>query len=50
MMNLEIFFSDLNPDAQQRLLAFYGYADSKEGNFDLDIMPLCILESNREDD
>lgn len=49
-MSFEIFFSDLNPDAQQRLLAFYGYTAPKEGNFDLDIVPLCTLESNREDD
>lgn len=46
MMYLEIFFSDLNPDAQQRLLEFYGYSDSKDGNLDLDIIPLCILETD----
>lgn len=44
MMYFEIYFSDLNPDAQQRLLTFYGYSDPKDGNFDLDIVPLCILE------
>lgn len=49
-MYLEIFFSDLNPAAQQRVLDFYGYSDPKDGNFDLDIEPLCILESDLEDD
>jgi len=49
-MYLEIFFSDLNPAAQQRVLDFYGYSDPKDGNFDLDIEPLCVLESDQEDD
>ena len=48
--DLEIFFSDLNPAAQQRVLDFYGYSDPKDGNFDLDIEPLCVLESDLEDD
>ena len=43
-------FSDLNQAAQQRVLDFYGYSDPRDGNFDLDIEPLCVLESDLEDD
>lgn len=48
MEELKIFFSDLNEETQQRVLKFYGIADSKEGNFDSDIVPLFILECPEE--
>lgn len=42
MPQLPIMFDDLNEEAQQSVLDFYGYKSSEEGNFD--ISPLCILE------
>jgi hypothetical protein len=40
-----IFFSDLNEDAQKRLLKFEGILCPSENNWDLDILPLAIFES-----
>lgn len=48
MTEFSIYFSDLNADAQKRLLEFYGYSDSEEGNFDFDFAPLCVLNNYEE--
>ncbi len=40
LMEMDIYFSDLNEDAQQRLLDFVGAKDAAEMNWDLDISPL----------
>lgn len=50
MAEFEIYFSDLNEDAQNRLLAFHGYSTPDEGNWDIDVAPLCILTTDEEDE
>ena len=49
MPEFSIYVSDLNEDAQKRLLEFYGYSDPEEGNFDFDFAPLCVLNNYEED-
>ena len=44
MKEFEIYFSDLNEDAQQRLMEAVGITDPKEMNWDMDIVPLAIYE------
>ena len=41
MSQVDIYFSDLNPEAQQRVLSAAGYKDPKEGNWD--VLPLTQL-------
>lgn len=50
MAEFELFFSDLNEDAQKRLLDFYGYREPKDGNWDIDIEPLLVLTKSVEED
>lgn len=38
----EIFFSDLNEDAQKRLLKAVGENDPKEMNWDIDMCPIAM--------
>lgn len=38
----EIFFSDLNDDAQKRLLEAIGETDPKEMNWDIDMCPIAL--------
>ena len=38
----ELYFRDLNEEAQKRLLKFLGISSPEEGN--LDVVPLCVLE------
>jgi hypothetical protein len=38
---VEIFFSDLKPEAQKRLLDSYGMTDPREGNWD--VFPVFVL-------
>ena len=45
----DIFFGS-EPGGSTASAGFYGYSDPKDGNFDLDIEPLCVLESDLEDD
>jgi len=47
---MNIYFSDLNKDAQQRLLAEAGINDPKEANWDMDIVPLATINANGLDD
>lgn len=42
MKKFEVYFSDLNKDAQKRLMELVKIEDSKEMNWD--IYPLTILE------
>ena len=37
----DIYFSDLNEDAQKRLLEAVGVSSPKEMNWDMDIVPMC---------
>ena len=37
----EIYFSDLNEEAQKRLLEAVGVTDPAEMNWDIDILPLA---------
>ena len=41
MEDFPIYFSDLNEDAQKRLLEFVGESDPKEMNWDIDMCPLA---------
>lgn len=38
---MNIYFSDLNKDAQARLMKEAGIGDPKEANWDVDIVPLA---------
>lgn len=49
MKEFEIYFSDLNEDAQQRLMETVGITDPKEMNWDIDISPLAIYEFEEDD-
>lgn len=40
---VEIFFSDLQPEAQKRVLEAAGISDPKEANWDLDIVPVATV-------
>jgi hypothetical protein len=42
-VTLELYFSDLDPDAQQMYLDFQGLKSPKDGNLDLDIVPIHLL-------
>lgn len=42
MNSIEIYFSDLNEEAQKEVLKLYGIKKVEDGN--LDIIPLCVLE------
>lgn len=43
MEEFNIFFSDLTPEAQKRLLDYVGASDSKEMNWDMDILPIATF-------
>lgn len=44
MKTLEIYFSDLTEEAQQRALEAAGITDPKEANWDMDTIPLAIVD------
>lgn len=46
--DFEIYFSDLNEDAQKRLLEFVGAKSASEMNWDMDILPIATYYSERE--
>ena len=50
MGEFEIYFSDLNEDAQQRLLEAVGAKSAKDMNWDMDWCPIAIYEFNPDDD
>jgi len=41
MEDLEIYFSDLTPEAQKKVLEFYRISSPEEAN--LDVMPLAVI-------
>ena len=43
---MEIYFSDLNEEAQKELLKLYGIKTPQEGNFD--VVPLFVLVEPEE--
>ena len=47
---VEIFFSDLNEKGQKKILDACGYSDPSEGNYDIDMCPLTILEFEEDSD
>ena len=48
-MSIDFYFSDLTPAAQERFLKAQGISDPKEGNFDLDLIPLFTVEDVGEE-
>lgn len=46
----KIFFSDLNEDAQKRLLDYVGAKDASECNWDMDIVPLTEFFVEKDDE
>lgn len=48
MSLFEIYFGDLNEDAQKRYLEFEGVGDPAELN--AEYSPICILERSDDDD
>lgn len=49
-MSVDFYYSDLRPEAQQRFLKAQGITDPKEGNFDMDIVPLFTVEEMNAED
>lgn len=49
-MAIEFYFSDLTPEAQQRFLKAQGLSCAEDGNYDMDILPIFILETDDEED
>lgn len=50
MRSFEIFFNDLNEDAQNRLLKLVGVTDPKEMNWDMNIVPIAIFDIEVEEE
>ena len=48
MKEFEIYFSDLNKEAQDRLLETIGVNDASEMNWDMDILPIAIYAFEEE--
>lgn len=44
MHTFYIFFSDLNEEAQKRLMEVVGIKDPKEMNWDMDILPIATMD------
>lgn len=44
MKTFYIYFSDLNENAQKHLLRLVGAKDAAEMNWDLDIVPLAMVD------
>ena len=49
MKTFEIFFNDLNEEAQKELLELVGAKDTAEMNWDLNICPLAMVDFEEED-
>ena len=51
MKTFKIYFSDLNEDAQKRLLEAVGQKEPKDMNWDVDICPIAMydFEENPDD-
>lgn len=46
----DIYFSDLNPEAQQRLLDMLEIKDPSEMNWDMDILPIAMYTTILEEE
>ena len=44
MESFEIYFSDLNEDAQKSLLDFVGAESAADMNWDMDILPIATVD------
>ena len=44
MVQFEIYFSDLNRDAQKRILEVVNATSPEDMNWDLDIVPIAVLD------
>lgn len=40
----ELYFSDLTEEAQKRLMDAAGIADPKENNWDMDVLPITMID------
>lgn len=49
MKTFEIYFNDLNENAQQALLELVGAKDPAEMNWDLDICPLAMVDFEEDE-
>ena len=49
-MDFEIFFSDLNEEAQRSLLEALGIDDPKEMNWDMDVFSVATFPIEEEED
>ena len=49
MKSFEIYFSDLNENAQRDLLELVGAKGPAEMNWDLDILPIAVVDFEEED-
>ncbi len=50
MRSFDIYFSDLNKDAQKRLTDAVGIKDPSEMNWDIDMVPLCVFDFEEVED
>lgn len=50
MESFEIYFSDLNEDAQKRLLEAVHAKTAADMNWDMDIIPIAVYEFEELDD
>lgn len=48
MQSFEIYFSDLNEDAQKRFLEFEGIATAADGNYDINTIPIAAIVKDNE--
>jgi hypothetical protein len=44
-VEFNIYFSDLNEDAQKRLMEVVGITDPKEMNWDIDMCPIAVYST-----
>lgn len=50
MKTFEIYFSDLNEDAQKRLLDFVNAKSASDMNWDMDIIPIATFDTEDDDE
>lgn len=48
MKTVEIYFNDLKEEAQKRYLDACGYESPSDGNLDMDIIPIAIIDIEEE--
>jgi hypothetical protein len=50
MKSMELFFSDLNPAAQEKYLEFQGVSDASELNWEVNPIAIIEVEENSEEE